>query len=127
MTNAELIIACARQQRLLKLMIEKSKQQSRQNLTQQLEEILAPWATDPKKHRKELALEEMQKEHRPEIIGEIAWGYHVLEFEIEMAKSGKRPSTSNANKNTQQTTNAKRQNPIAKNIGRSKKSHYQFL
>lgn len=50
------------------------------------------WATDSKKHRKQLALEAIKKEHRPEIIGEIAWGYHVLEFEIEMAKSGKRPA-----------------------------------
>ena len=41
MKNAELIVECERQQRLLKLMIEKSKNQSRQNLTQQLEEILA--------------------------------------------------------------------------------------
>jgi len=49
------------------------------------------WAVDKKKHRKELAIAAIQKETRPEVIKEIAYAWNVLEFEIEMAKMGKRP------------------------------------
>jgi len=49
------------------------------------------WAVDKKKHRKELAIAAIQKEKRPEVIKEIAYAWNVLEFEIEMAKLGKRP------------------------------------
>jgi len=50
------------------------------------------WAIDKKKHRKELAIAAIQKETRPEIIKEISYGWNILEFELEMAKLGKRPA-----------------------------------
>ena len=49
------------------------------------------WAVDAKKHRKEAAIAAIQKETRKEVIKEIAYAWNVLEFEIEMAKLGKRP------------------------------------
>ena len=50
------------------------------------------WAVDKKKHRKELAIAAIQKETRPEVIKEISYGWNILEFELEMAKLGKRPA-----------------------------------
>ena len=50
------------------------------------------WAVDKKKHRKEAAIAAIQKETRSDVIKEIAYAWNVLEFEIEMAKSGKRPA-----------------------------------